>query len=257
MRWLAKALLLLGLGNEVAHGEDYSPAKEDKKPKVSGSVSTTLTTDYVSKQGFVNGSGPASQSYLGINLGKGLTAFTWLNYDLTDDELSEVDVGVSYAKSGLFGLKGLSGSVNLQKWMYPSERFSSIKGEKGEPDYVGEVSASYSDPDNPSSAKVDLTLTHHLTDPGNFIHNRIHGKLSKPIPLIASRRGSFSLVPEISSAWNHEHYGLNGFSQVTPGVGLRWKNGNVSVTVEGKRQISLDNKIEDNTRCMVTAGYDF
>jgi len=115
-----EAILVSLMAGAASNGD----AQDAKGPKVG--FSTLIANDYVAKPGFVFGSGPVNQSTLSfsfndvIRKGDSLSAFGWSNYDLTDGEMHEVDVGVSYSQG--FDVKGgkIRVSASPQYWFYPS-----------------------------------------------------------------------------------------------------------------------------------------
>tara|TARA_Y100000310_G_scaffold86643_1_gene83504 strand:+ start:879 stop:1580 length:702 start_codon:yes stop_codon:yes gene_type:complete len=212
---------------------------------IGGVVETSLKSKFIGRAGFDTGSGPVNQSLVAAKKGN-ISGFVWTNADLTDNAMHEIDIGVNYHVPNLFGSKKLSGKVSLQHWRYPSDEIPRPY------DHMGEVSVGYS-----GAVNLDLTLSHIFTDRLTADRNMIYGQLSKPIEIVKSKRGSFSLIPKLSSAWDDNYFWTDGFMHATPALDLKLSRGNWDVTVSGAHQKSFQDGIPSVTYGGASIGYNF
>jgi hypothetical protein len=228
-------LALLACICASAQAQDLTPTE---KSKVEATVSSALASHYVARPGFVVGKGPVNQTQAAVEVGN-VSAFYWHNYDFTQEEFTETDIGANYnfkPKDSKF-----SGRIGYQAWLFPESL-----------DHIIEGGAHYS-----GFLEADATLSYIV--PGSDADEGImlHGTLAKPIILKKSRIGEFTLTPKVQAAILGNFYGANGLSHITPGLELGFTHGKFSANVFIKQQFGLEKQMEDKTYFGAQIGVKF
>jgi hypothetical protein len=218
-------------------------AEEKSKPKLSGSLTSTIATDYLSASGDVLGSGPVQQNYLDLRFGKHLSSSLWTNYDLTDNKLHERDLYLTtHAQKGKF-----SGKLGLQNWSYSKDLAP-------KDDFILDTAISHNGKINSS-----LRLTKRLTTGITKDQNRLVAKVSKPLEIYKNNDESFSVSigPSVKTAWHDNYFSSDGFRHVTPTLSVSVNKGMWSLSASVSRQKALINNVENKTYSEVSLSYGF
>ncbi|MBP7708513.1 hypothetical protein KA107_02415 [Candidatus Pacearchaeota archaeon] len=200
-------------------------------------IQTTLTSDYMAPQGAV-ADGKSRQDWISVNPTKNLTLGIWENYSFKEHAVNDRD----YVSSlGVPINSNLTASVGFQYWTYPTGSFGNFdSAETASLQYSGLIDG-------------ELKYTHLNRDSQTERGERVQAGLSKTINLTKD----FLLKPFLSTCYVDNYYGLNGFSQVTPGISLNLSKGNFNASASASTQKGLVDSIKDKSYWSVSVGYQF
>lgn len=202
---------------------------------------TAFVSDLVTKHGFIF-EGQNRQDFINVNLNDNLSAFIWQTYSHKDDAVHERDFGISY---NIPINDKLSIRVGGEYWDYPSGTF-------GEYDGVIKAGANYA---GPIDLDFDVTqlVGHDATQSGT----RYYLKASKNFPLGKIAGADVSVKPSISTALIDNYYARTGHSQITPGISVGAKKGNLSLNFFINKQDGRMPGFKDHTWYGLSLGYGF
>lgn len=204
-------------------------------------VETAFVSDYVAKHGYIL-EGQNRQDFVNLNLNDRLSGFIWQGYSHADNTFCERDYGISYS---IPINDKFSVSTGYQYWHYPHDYF-------GKDDQVLKAGANYAGPVN-----LDLEITQLLPHDNIKSGTRYYFKASKNFPIGKIGDIDFSLTPSISTAYIDNYYANTGHSQITPGISLGARKGNVNLNFFVNSQDGKMSGIKDKNWGGISLGYKF
>jgi hypothetical protein len=221
--------------NNTCISEQPNPAtlnKKDNYDAVCLSISSTLLSRDVRPYGNIIGKGPVDQTYLGLEINRNFAVSAWIDYNIKDRDLDEVDYSFeSHTQSASIRegpFKGkISGSIDIEEWRYPSGKIFKHDNQ------VLDAGLSYKGVIN-----ANLLYSHLVTHGFMWDGNRVRLTLSKRLDLNSTSHEGLKvyLLPNFAVARSQDFSPKDHASQATPKVSFGAQKGPFSAEVFIARQ---------------------